>query len=191
MIAYITGKVIQKSQAFAIVQTESGVGYQLYLNHMDSISNDEVAYFVHTYMREDELKLYGFHSFEEKQVFEQLLKASGVGPKLAMTMLATYSPETLCQIVNNQDELQLQSIPGVGQKKAKKICLELTELLKNFDYTSASISTKTHQGELVSALANLGFSEKNIIAAMSTLHLENLTFEEQMKLVLATLKPPY
>ena len=190
MIAYIQGRVIQRSQTFVIIQTDSGVGYQLYVNHISPISQEQVSYFVHAYIREDEFKLYGFVSFEEKQVFEQLLKASGVGPKLAMTMLTTYPPEVLCQIANSQDELKLQSIPGVGKKTAKKICIELTDLLKHFEYSNIPIE-KGNQNELVSALSNLGFSEKNIVAAISTLDLQNLTFEDQMKLALATLKPPY
>ncbi len=190
MIAYIQGRVIQQSQHFVIVQTDSGVGYQLYVNQALPPSDQQVSYFVHTYIREDELKLYGFVDFEDKQIFEQLLKASGVGPKMAMTMLATYPPQTLCQIATSQDELKLQSIPGVGKKTAKKICIELADLLKHFEYANTA-TEQENPNELISALSNLGFSEKNIVAAISTLDLQNLSFEEQMKQALATLKPPY
>ena len=82
---------------------------------------------IHTSVREDEISLYGFETTAERQLFERLLKASGVGPKLALTIVSVLEPRNLVQAILREDVNTLSQVPGIGKKTAARLCLELKD----------------------------------------------------------------
>jgi Holliday junction DNA helicase RuvA len=132
MIAFLTGQVVRKGAAFALLDV-NGVGYQLAMS-TGSLSalpaeGDEVTVWTHLYVREDEMSLFGFESEEEKASFELLITVSGVGPKVALATLSALSPDALAQAVATEDVALISSVPGIGKKTAQRIILDLKDKL--------------------------------------------------------------
>jgi len=168
MIAFLRGSIIEKHPNQVIVET-SGVGYdvQIPISTYTSLpdAGSQVSLRIHTHVREDALLLYGFWTMEEKLVFEQLISVSGIGPKLAITVLSGLATPDLVQAIRTSDIARLVRIPGVGKKTAERIVLELKDKLKPAD-GSAKIPAATQPGpsfsvletDVLSALQNLGCS---------------------------------
>ena len=128
MIAFIKGRLAGKTQDSAFVEA-GGIGYAIFLS-TTNISNlpevgEEVV--IHTYLqvRDDAFVLFGFNSLEEKALFLRLISVSGVGPKMALSALSLYNPQTLITHITSQDITAISRIPGVGKKTASRIVLEL------------------------------------------------------------------
>ncbi|HZD38582.1 MAG TPA: Holliday junction branch migration protein RuvA, partial [Actinomycetes bacterium] len=131
MIARLRGRLVETLPDGAVIDV-GGVGYRVFLTPKALAAlprGGEVLVHTVTYVREDALSLYGFLSAEERQAFELLLGASGVGPKLAQAMLAVHSPEELRRAVSTEDLAALTAVPGVGRKGAQRIVLELKDRL--------------------------------------------------------------
>lgn len=128
MIGRIRGHLVLLREEIAIVEA-GGVGYELEVPASTRQSlppvGSEVALWCRVYVREDELRLFGFASLEERDLFDQLLTVSGVGPRLALAVLSTYSPSRFRQIVLAGDRAALTRVPGVGRKTADRWLLEL------------------------------------------------------------------
>lgn len=116
----------------------------------------EVALYIHTHVREDALALYGFARPQEKQLFERLLTVSGIGPKLAMTVLSMAATDVVAAIRGN-DAARLTKIPGVGKKTAERMVLELKDKLDQFGATPPVASSSPLEEDVISALVNLGY----------------------------------
>jgi len=162
MIAHLRGKLLHKTPQQAIVEA-GGVGYDVMITvpTFSALPNDgaEVSLFIHTHVREDALALFGFTDATEKRVFEKLLSISGIGPKLAMTILSGLSVDRLVNAIRAQDHAMLTKIPGVGKKTAERVTLELKDKLDDLAITPAGAPTPIGAiaEDVLSALVNLGY----------------------------------
>jgi Holliday junction DNA helicase RuvA len=140
MIAFLTGKVAAKTTAYAIVEV-GGVGFKMAMSTSSLAAlpaeGDDVT--VHTYLhvREDELALFGFESDDERVLFEQLISVSGVGPKVALSVLSALAPDTLKRAIASEDVALLSSVPGIGKKSAQRLIIELKDRLDLPDLSPA------------------------------------------------------
>ena len=136
MIGSLRGKLIEKRPNQVLVDV-NGVGYQVQipLSTFASLSalHAETNLLIHTHVREDQITLYGFVTAREKQCFELLISASGVGPSLALKILSGMSIEELVPAIRKSDFAQLVKIPGVGRKTAERIVVELRDKLVVID----------------------------------------------------------
>lgn len=159
MIAHLRGKILTKHPNQVIVDC-GGVGYDVAISvpTFSELGGEgaEVSLHVHTHVREDALALYGFLHPQEKQLFERLLTVSGIGPKLAMTVLSMAAVEVVGAIRGN-DVSRLTKIPGVGKKTAERMILELKDKLEPFGATPAMPRTTAVEEDVISALVNLGY----------------------------------
>ena len=201
MIAYLIGDVSLVEEQRLVLQTSGGVGYLVQvpqaLGNRHSVG-EILSLHIHTSVREDEISLYGFETTVERQLFERLLKASGVGPKLALTIVSVLEPRNLVQAILREDVNTLSQVPGIGKKTAARLCLELKD---NFSKSpiqgleSALITGKAttptippgETASLQSALKNMGFAEKEILTVLASLPLEAEGFEAKLRLALGLL----
>ena len=141
MIAHLRGRLIAKHPNQAIVET-GGVGYDVVISvptfsELPGIGG-EVALHIHTHVREDQIALFGFVRPEEKQLFEKLLNVSGIGPKLAITILSGMAAPDMVAAIKGNDVAKLTRIPGIGKKTAERMVLELRDKLENFGATPSA-----------------------------------------------------
>jgi holliday junction DNA helicase RuvA len=166
MIAHLRGKLAQKDPARVIVDV-NGVGYEVFvpLTTFTALpdTGSEVSIDVHTHVREDIIALYGFSTRRERRIFEKLMTISGIGPKLAVTILSGGSVEDLVTAIKRSDLPRLTAIPGVGKKTAERIILELKDKLQDFTEGPARSPV---EGDVLSALENLGYLRAHAEAAM-------------------------
>lgn len=172
MIARLNGKVLEKHPNRVIVDV-SGVGYdvQVPLSTFYGCGDPgaPIALRIHTHVREDQLALYGFATDLELVMFEKLIAVSGIGPKLALSVLSGIEPRDLAGAILRNDLARLTAIPGVGKKTAERICVELRDRLpKTIDASPASAADAVRD-DLISALANLGYHRQNIDKALDRL----------------------
>ena len=158
MIAHLRGKLAQKDPARLIVDV-NGVGYEVFipLTTFTALpeAGFEVSIDVHTHVREDVIALYGFSTRRERTIFEKLMTISGIGPKLAVTILSGGSVEDLVGAIKRSDLARLTAIPGVGRKIAERIILELKDRLQDFAEAQAKSGV---EADVLSALENLGYN---------------------------------
>ena len=174
MIAHLRGKLFAKQPGQAIVEA-GGVGYDVTISVPTFTAlpaeGAEVALHIHTQVREDTLALFGFHERNEKRLFERLITVSGVGPKLAVTILSGLNPERTVEAIRAQDHATLTRIPGVGKKLAERLVVELKEKLEDLAVAPAARKPLAPAAEdVLSALVNLGYqrpaAQKAIEAAI-------------------------
>ena len=158
MIAYLRGRLIEKEPARLVVDV-NGVGYEVFvpLTTFSAMPDrgGEVTIDIHTHVREDIIALYGFSSRRERIIFEKLIGISGIGPKLAVTILSGGSVDDLATAIKRSDLPRLTSIPGVGKKTAERIVVELKDKLQDFAEAPAKSSV---EADVLSALENLGYA---------------------------------
>ena len=159
MIAHLRGKLVQKDPARVIVDV-NGVGYEVFipLTTFSSLPDvgSEVSVDIHTHVREDIIALYGFSTRRERNVFERLMTISGIGPKLAVTILSGSGVDDLVVAIKRSDLARLTAIPGVGKKTAERIVLELKDKLQ--DFMEAAPPRSNIESDVLSALENLGYN---------------------------------
>jgi Holliday junction DNA helicase RuvA len=165
MIARLSGKVLEKHPNRVIVDV-SGVGYDVLVPlstfYVCGEPGAPIALKIHTHVREDQLALYGFATELELVMFEKLIAVSGIGPKLALSVLSGIEPRDLAGAILRNDIARLTAIPGVGKKTAERICVELRDRLpKTIDASPASPADAERE-DLASALANLGYHRQAI-----------------------------
>jgi Holliday junction DNA helicase RuvA len=159
VIAHLRGKLIEKNPARIVVDV-NGVGYEVFvpLTTFSALPDrgSEVFVDIHMHVREDIIALYGFSTPRERTIFEKLLSISGIGPKLAMTILSGGSVEDLVTAIKRSDLARLTAIPGVGKKTAERIIVELKDKLQ--DFVVAGLEKTGVEVDVVSALENLGYN---------------------------------
>ena len=161
MIAHLRGKLISKHPNQAIVEA-GGVGYDIVIS-VPTFSelpglNSEVSLFIHTHVREDALALFGFLRAQEKQLFEKLLSVSGIGPKLAITILSGMPADAMVAAIKGNNVAALTRIPGIGKKTAERMVLELRDKLDAFSVSAEVTAAATPvEEDVISALVNLGY----------------------------------
>lgn len=175
MIAHLRGRLLSKHPNQAIVEA-AGVGYDVTIS-VPTFSDlpaagGEVALYIHTHVREDALALYGFLRHSEKQIFEKLIGVSGIGPKLAITILSGMPPDEMASAIRGNDVAKLTRIPGIGKKTAERMVLELRDKLpKEALGEPASLPvTSPVEEDVLSALVNLGYQRavaERVLATVS------------------------
>jgi Holliday junction DNA helicase RuvA len=175
MIAHLRGKLLAKHPNQVIVET-SGVGYDVTIS-IPTFSDlpgvgGEVALHIHTHVREDIIALYGFLRPSEKTLFEKLITVSGIGPKLAITILSGMAADEMVSAIRGNDIARLTRIPGIGKKTAERMVLELRDKLtveKAGDIAAAPTMSPIEE-DVLSALINLGYQRaaaEKALAAVS------------------------
>ena len=171
MIGSLRGKLIEKRPNQLLVEV-GGVGYQVQipLSTFAGVGaiHADATLLIHTHVREDQITLYGFVTAREKQCFELLISASGVGPSLALKILSGMSIEELVPAIRKSDLAQLVRIPGVGRKTAERMVVELRDKLAVIDVAVAGKpSTRSQlEADVASALVNLGYDVKSVERAI-------------------------
>jgi holliday junction DNA helicase RuvA len=191
MIAHLRGKLIARHPNQIIVET-MGVGYDVTISvpTFSELSplGSEVALHIHTHVREDQIALYGFLRPEEKQLFEKLLTVSGIGPKLAITILSGMATEEMTGAIRGNDVAKLTKIPGIGRKTAERMVLELRDKLPpvGADQVQAIPALSAMQEDVLSALINLGYQRPAAEKAVSAVE-KNGSFETMFRAALAVI----
>jgi holliday junction DNA helicase RuvA len=162
MIAHLRGKLLSKHPNQAIVET-AGVGYDVTISvptfsDLPAIGG-EVALHIHTHVREDALALYGFLKSSEKFLFEKLITVSGIGPKLAITILSGMAADEMVGAIRGNDVAKLTRIPGIGKKTAERMVLELRDKLPEVGaaIVPSAPTMNADEEDVLSALLNLGY----------------------------------
>lgn len=176
MIAFVRGTVAQVNLTSAVLEV-GGVGLELMCTPrtLADLRHGQTAMLpTSMVVREDSLTIFGFAEEDEKQTFEMLLTASGVGPKLAQAMLAVHSPDELRRAVSSDDVRTLTTVPGIGHKGAQRIILELKDRIGSPVGTMAlpgavgTPATNGWQGQVQAGLVGLGWSAKEADKAIAT-----------------------
>ncbi|WP_295162049.1 Holliday junction branch migration protein RuvA [uncultured Brachyspira sp.] len=180
MFAFIEGKVCIISEGIIAVLC-GGIGYEIVVSKKLEVKNDDnIRLYTKLIHREDAMMLYGFLTREEKNMFNILMSASGVGPKLAMEILSTYSITDLMHILFNRDISLLKKVSGMGIKKAEKLLFELRDKIEKIDINvSSSEIGSGNESDVVKALISLGFSNAEAIKALSEVeNKDNMSTED-------------
>jgi Holliday junction DNA helicase RuvA len=190
MIARLNGKVLEKHPSRVIVDV-GGVGYDVLVPLSTFYTCGDpgaaIALRIHTHVREDQLALYGFATDLELVMFEKLILVSGIGPKLALSVLSGIEPRDLAGAIQRNDLARLTAIPGVGKKTAERICVELRDRLpKTIDASPASPGDSLRE-DLVSALVNLGYHRQAIDKIVDKIVKADAKFEDLLRLALKEL----
>lgn len=177
MIALLTGQLALRSPEQIILDV-GGVGYRLQIplsTYYGLPESGQVQLRVHTHVKEDAINLYGFLSDDEKTLFALLISVSGVGPKLAITILSHIPTDELALALNQGDIPRLTAIPGIGKKSAERLVLELQDKAAGLAIAGAAYATDTPQPtaidshqDALSALINLGYKEVLARKALKT-----------------------
>ena len=167
MIARLHGKLLEKRPGQMLVDV-NGVGYEVFIAmptySATPDSGSDVTLDIYTHVREDIIQLYGFATRLEKGIFERLTGISGIGPRLALTILSGSSVEDLIASIKKGDLARLTTIPGVGKKTAERILLELKDKLREFAVDESDRSDS--ESDVISAMDNLGYNRGMIEGAI-------------------------
>jgi len=173
VIAHLRGILLDKHPNQAIIET-GGVGYDVTISvptfsEMSQVGT-EISLHIYTHVREDALALYGFGRPEEKQLFEKLLTVSGIGPKLAITILSGMAADEMSRAIRANDVARLTKIPGIGKKTAERMVLELRDKLPphGAEAVTEIPSLTAVQEDVLSALTNLGYQRPLAEKAVAT-----------------------
>ncbi len=181
MISHLKGTLSQKSPVSIVVDV-NGVGYQVFTSLTTFYAlpePDETVFLkIHTHVREDAFKLFGFITDEEQLIFQKLISISKVGPKLALSILSGMPPVDLMTAIMNNDVTRISTIPGVGKKTAERLTLELKDKLGDItlEFSPGSERPSSLGGVLddaVSALVNLGYKKPQAEKALKSIWEQN------------------
>ncbi|MDP2834676.1 MAG: Holliday junction branch migration protein RuvA [Pseudomonadota bacterium] len=184
MIGRLAGTLLEK-QPPQIVVDVAGVGYEVDVP-MSSFYNlpatgEKVSLFTHFVVREDVQQLFGFLTQKERAAFRELIRISGVGPKLALSVLSGLSVDDLASCIVLQDAGRLTKVPGIGKKTAERLLLELKgKLADALPQTGAGLAVATVANDALNALLALGYSDKEALPALKQLP-EGLSLEESIR----------
>ena len=174
MIGRLTGTLADKSSPPQLLVDVNGVGYELDVP-MSSFFNlpgtgERVSLLTHLVVREDAHVLFGFLTAEERGTFRQLIRISGIGPRMALALLSGLSVADLAEAVGWQDASRLVKVPGIGKKTAERLLLELKgKLAPDLGTAGAAPAGGDAQADILQALVALGYSEREAQAAVKQL----------------------
>ena len=192
MFYYLKGTVAHMAPYLAVVDC-GGVGYACRTTHNTLARlkvGESAKLYTHLYVREEIFELYGFATEEEKNCFLELIGVSGVGPKAALSILSSTSPEGLAMSIITGDEKALTVAPGIGKKIAQRIILELKDKLAKglmtaggepYGGTGVTIIPENKSTEAAAALAVLGYSTQEVSVALKGIDVENLKLEDVIR----------
>ena len=169
MIGSLRGRLLRKATEGIIIDI-GGIGYAVTvpLSTFYELpdADQDVSLHIHTYVRDDAIELFGFQTRAEQALFQLLISVSGIGPKLAVTILSGMESDTLVSSIADSDIVRLTSIPGVGRKTAERMALELKDKLLEVMPAARETSVTGVRDDVLSALLNLGYRRRNAEAAV-------------------------
>lgn len=192
MIGRLQGVLLGKQPPKLLIDV-CGVGYEVEspmstFYHLPEVGQAIVLH-THFVVREDAQALYGFYQLSERKLFRSLIKISGVGPKLALTILSGINPDEFVHCVMNKDASSLTRLPGVGKKTAERLLVEMTDKLKDWQSQSGVAPDKPKAScandEAVSALIALGYKPQEASRMVSNVSQDTLSTEEIIKAALS------
>jgi Holliday junction DNA helicase RuvA len=194
MIGHLRGKLLAVAPSRLLLDV-GGVGYEVqiplstYYEVQRKSVGEAAELFVHTHVREDAIVLFGFRTEHEKRLFELLITVSGVGPRLAQTVLSGLSPEDLVAALAAGDVRRLQGVPGIGKKTAERLIIDLRDRLGDFVTEETRAAAPPADSDLVSALLSLGYKATAAERAVSSVARENpeASFADLLRLALKQL----
>lgn len=165
MIGYLTGKIISKKPTKILLDV-NGVGYliNISISTFEKLGDsDSVSLFTYLAVREDALDLYGFFTQSEKEMFELLISVSGIGPKLAQSILSGIQIDELNEAIKTGNIARLIAIPGIGRKTAERLLVELRDKVESLavSFDSKSTAPFSVRNDAIAALTNLGYNRGN------------------------------
>ncbi len=195
MIGWLSGTVVDKHQPGKIVVDVNGVGYDVETSlptFFELQSKDgAVGIHIHTVVREDALLLYGFHDKQERALFRALIKVNGVGPKLAIAILSSITPDEFVHCINQQNTTLLTKLPGIGKKTAERLVVEMKDSLQQWMSSSTTVKITpvqaTDQDEAICALEALGYKYQEASKAVKKLDDGSKSCEELIRQALQVL----
>lgn len=180
MYAYIKGILTEVKPTYVVLENNN-IGYKIYVSNPYSFKIDDTyKLYIYTHIRQEEFSLYGFKEVEEIDLFLKLIEVKGVGPKMALPMLATGSPLGIMDAINRENILYLKKFPKIGEKVAKQIILDLKGKFK------VDIVEDDTYDELIEALKGLGYKTQDISRVLPKIEKE-ITIEEKIKQALKLL----
>lgn len=175
MYNYIIGKIDEIGSNFITIDN-NGMGFNIYTPNPYSFEeNKEYKVYLYQYIREDEISLYGFKSKEEKDLFLKLISVKGLGPKMALPIIAMGSLNGISDAINRENILYLKKFPKIGDKLAKQMILDLKGKLE-----FAGVEADNSADELIEVLKGLGYKDKDIKGIIPKVNKE-LSIEDQIK----------
>ncbi|MEI6146972.1 MAG: Holliday junction branch migration protein RuvA [Methylococcales bacterium] len=195
MIGFLRGKLVYKAPPFLILDVQ-GVGYELEAPMTTFYDlpalNEDIKLHTHLVVREDAHSLFGFSTPADRALFRTLIKVSGVGPKLALTILSGQSAEEFHRCIHDNDTLALVRLPGVGKKTAERLVIEMRDRLPDLaESSSANISNSSTipvignpKQEAISALCSLGYKPLDASKMVQNINTEGKSCEDIIRLAL-------
>jgi len=187
MIGQLRGNLIVKKPPYLILDV-NGVGYELQASMTTIYAlpelNQQVTLFTHMVVREDAQLLYAFFEETERATFRELIKISGVGPKLALSILSGISVSGITQCIEEGDVSRLVKIPGVGKKTAERL---LVEMKNRLNLTATIVTNSVAEDDAVSALVALGYRQQDAHVAIRKVNKQGAVSEDLIKSALQTL----
>lgn len=194
MIGFIRGTILNKSVPRVLIEIP-GLGYEVETSMTTFFQLPEVGetvqLFTHFTVREDAQILFGFIDEEERTLFRTLIKVNGVGPKLALAILSSISPQAFVHCVSENDVQSLTKIPGVGKKTAERLLIEMRDKIQDWHLTSvstpasiANLANNQASKEAISALISLGYKPTEASRAVSLIAVDGMTSSELIRLAL-------
>lgn len=198
MIGWLSGQIVDKHQLGKLVVDVNGVGYDVETSLQTFFQLEAhkglVGLHIHTVVREDALLLYGFLDKLERALFRALIKVNGVGPKMAITILSSITPDEFIHCINQQNTLDLTKLPGIGKKTAERLVIEMKDSMKQFSQIESTQSVSTskqntvrEQDEAISALEALGYKQQEAIKVISKIDDGKKTCEQLIRQALQIL----
>ncbi len=195
MIGWLSGYILDKQQPGKLVLNVNGVGYDLETSlttFFQIESNvDKVSLHVHTVVREDALLLYGFAQQEERALFRALIKVNGVGPKMAIAILSSITPDDFVQCIQQQNTSMLTRLPGIGKKTAERLVVEMKDSMQQFTLglraNTQVAPSMSQQEEAISALESLGYKPQEAATLIRKMDDGQKTSEQLIRMALQSL----
>ncbi|PJE13546.1 Holliday junction branch migration protein RuvA [Legionella sp.] len=197
MIGWLSGQIVDKHQLGKLVVDVNGVGYDVETSLQTFFQLEShqgsIGLHIHTVVREDALLLYGFLDKLERALFRALIKVNGVGPKMAITILSSITPNEFIQCINQQNTLNLTKLPGIGKKTAERLVIEMKDSINQFtsaDFNQISLKPMTNireQDEAISALEALGYKQQEAAKVINKIDDGNKTCEQLIRQALQIL----
>ncbi len=189
MIGFLRGSIEFLDRPFVLVDV-NGVGYKVLVP--DSVyaklsKKDKITLFTYTYVREDELSLFGFLEIEDLKLFENLITVSGIGPKTALNIFSFGERKDIIDAIVKGDYSFFSSVPRLGTKNAQKIVIELKNKMGSDSQLDLSGKDLLESTEVLQALKSFGFSTQEAQKAIREIKGEGLTLDEKIKLALKNL----
>jgi len=189
MIGRLTGQLLLKKPPMLLIDVQ-GVGYEVFapMSTFYHLADDtQVTLITHFVVREDQQTLYGFSTEKERELFRTLIKVSGVGPKLALTILSGIEADQFVHVVNQNDIVSLVKIPGIGKKTAERLLVEMRDKLS--DWAISSVAALSDNGsqvsqDAISALISLGYKNHDAKRAVEAVYQAGQPSEQVIRLAL-------